>query len=120
SPTYYCFYDTVIQALDSSVVPLELRLYSPPGQDVFPDNTNARVVGCIFAPPSLPILMDVISLTAYPGDLTSDDYEIGVPDDISVAIWMVGAVLNNAEVDTDSQTRAFNLAVSDYVRDGTK
>ncbi|KAF8512347.1 hypothetical protein JB92DRAFT_2723569, partial [Gautieria morchelliformis] len=84
------------------------------------DHTDARVVGRIFAPPSSPILMDIISLTAYPGDPTSDDYEIGVPDDSSVAVWTVGAVLDNAKVDADSQTRAFNLAVSDYFRDGTK
>ncbi|KAF8531287.1 hypothetical protein JB92DRAFT_3105448 [Gautieria morchelliformis] len=31
-----------------------------------------------------------------------------------------GAVLNNAECASDSQTRTFNLAVADYVRDGTK
>ncbi|KAF8488131.1 hypothetical protein JB92DRAFT_1452186 [Gautieria morchelliformis] len=120
SPMYYCFYDTVVQALDDALGPMELRLYSPPGERLLPDDTIVRVIGRIFAPPSSPILMDVISLMAYPGDPTSDEYEDGIPDDPSVAIWMVGAVLNNAEVDADPQTRAFNLAVSDYVRDGPK
>ncbi|KAF8527261.1 hypothetical protein JB92DRAFT_2547028, partial [Gautieria morchelliformis] len=90
SPTYYCSYETVVQALNGLTVPMELRLYSPPGECVLPDNTDTCVVCRIFAPPSSPVLMDVMSLMAYPGDLASDDYEKGILDDTSVAIWMIG------------------------------
>ncbi|KAF8531357.1 hypothetical protein JB92DRAFT_2825118 [Gautieria morchelliformis] len=93
--------------------------YFPPGR-LLPDDTIVRVVGHIFAPPSGTILLDVFSLTAYPGDPASEQYEDAIPNDTSVAVWGVGAVLNNAEYASDSQTRTFNLAVANYVRDGTK
>ncbi|KAF8518805.1 hypothetical protein JB92DRAFT_2711880, partial [Gautieria morchelliformis] len=99
--------------------PLEMRLYSPPGETLLPDDTVVRIVGRIFAP-SGTILLDVFSLTAYPGDPASEQYEDAIPNDTSVAVWGVGAVLNNMEYASDSQTCTFNLAVADYVRDGTK
>ncbi|KAF8523189.1 hypothetical protein JB92DRAFT_3264818, partial [Gautieria morchelliformis] len=64
--------------------------------------------------------MDVLSIVPYPGDQKADNYEDNILDDTSVAIWGVGAVINNAEYGANSKTRFFNLAVSDYVRDGTK
>ncbi|KAF8514800.1 hypothetical protein JB92DRAFT_2602360, partial [Gautieria morchelliformis] len=73
--TYYCFYDTIVQGAVDSTVPLEMRLYSPPGETLLPDDTVVCVVGRIFAPPSGTILLDVFSLTAYPGDPASEQYE---------------------------------------------
>ncbi|KAF8466773.1 hypothetical protein JB92DRAFT_2773819, partial [Gautieria morchelliformis] len=78
------------------------------------DDTIVRVFGRIFAPPSSKILMDVTSIVPYPGDPASDNYEENIPNDTSVAIWGVGAVVNNAEYGADSKTRLFDLAVSDY------
>ncbi|KAF8498831.1 hypothetical protein JB92DRAFT_2562398, partial [Gautieria morchelliformis] len=118
SPTYYCHYNTVLQTCHEDVViPVDLRVYSPPGECLLPDNTVAHVVGRIFAPPSSKILMDVLSIVPYPGDPKADNYEDNILDDTSVAIWGVGAVINNMEYGADSKTHFFNLAVSDYVRD---
>ncbi|KAF8499968.1 hypothetical protein JB92DRAFT_2548892, partial [Gautieria morchelliformis] len=97
--------------------PMEIRHYSPPGDGLVRDDTIVRLMGRIFAPPSSKILMDIMSLTPYPGNPTSDHYEENVPDDMLVAVWAVGAFLNNAEYCDDSKTHTFNLAVSDYVRD---
>ncbi|KAF8497297.1 hypothetical protein JB92DRAFT_2625756, partial [Gautieria morchelliformis] len=121
SPTYYCHGNTVLQTThEDMTIPVDLCVYSPPGECLLPDNTIARIVGHIFAPPSSKVLMDVISIVPYPGDPKADSYEDNIPDDTSVAIWGVGAVINNAEYGADSKTCFFNLAVSDYVRDGTK
>ncbi|KAF8488618.1 hypothetical protein JB92DRAFT_3206701 [Gautieria morchelliformis] len=115
SPTYYWFYESVLPITNDSNVPLQLRVYSPPGDSLLQDDTIVRVFGRIFAPPSSKILMDVTSIVPYPGDPASDNYEENIPNGTSVAIWGVGAVVNNAEYGADSKTRLFDLAVSDYV-----
>ncbi|KAF8507435.1 hypothetical protein JB92DRAFT_2629127, partial [Gautieria morchelliformis] len=120
SPTYYCFYESVLPITNDSTVPLQLHVYSPPGDSLLQDDTIVRVFGCIFAPPSSKILMDMTSIVPYPGDPASYNYEENIPNDTSVAIWGVGAVVNNAEYGADSKTRLFDLAVSDYVQDGMK
>ncbi|KAF8532446.1 hypothetical protein JB92DRAFT_3138414 [Gautieria morchelliformis] len=121
SPTYYCHYNTVLQTThEDMTIPVDIHVYSPPGECLLPDNTIAHIVGRIFGPPSSKVLMDVISIVPYPGDPKADNYEDNIPDDTSVAIWGVGAVISNAEYGADSKMCIFNLAISDYVRDATK
>ncbi|KAF8505270.1 hypothetical protein JB92DRAFT_2833075 [Gautieria morchelliformis] len=84
------------------------------------DDTIARVVTCILTLPSSKILMDVTSIVPYFGDPARDNCEENIPDDTTVSIWAVQAVANNVEYGADSKTRLFNLAVSEYIQDGTK
>ncbi|KAF8464820.1 hypothetical protein JB92DRAFT_2774885, partial [Gautieria morchelliformis] len=82
--------------------------------------TVACVVGRIFAPASGNVMMDAFSIIPYPGDASSEEYEDNLPDDTSVTVWAIGAVLNNTMHDADSSTCRFNIAVADYIREGSK
>ncbi|KAF8532290.1 hypothetical protein JB92DRAFT_3104090 [Gautieria morchelliformis] len=97
-----------------------IAMLAVPPVRLLPDDTVVCVVGHIFAPPSGTILLDIVSLSAFLGDPTSEQYEDKIPDDTSVAVWAMGVVLNNAEYASDSQICTFNIAVADYVCDGTK
>ncbi|KAF8479819.1 hypothetical protein JB92DRAFT_2767470 [Gautieria morchelliformis] len=119
-PTYYSFYDTVLETLVATLLPMEIHLYTPLGEKLLRNDTIACMVGRVYVALSSKILMDAVSLIPYPGDPSSDDYEEGIPDDKVVVLWALGAVLNNAVMDVDSNTQKFNLGVSDYVWDGTK
>ncbi|KAF8483146.1 hypothetical protein JB92DRAFT_2557381, partial [Gautieria morchelliformis] len=116
-PMYYSFYDTVLETLTGSFLPMELHLYMPPGKNLLLDDTVAHIVGHVYAPSSTDVMMDGLSVTPYPGKPSSEDYEVTIPDNKVVAIWVLGAVLNNAETDVETNTRKFNLGVSEYVRD---
>ncbi|KAF8496609.1 hypothetical protein JB92DRAFT_2630600, partial [Gautieria morchelliformis] len=115
--TYYSFYDMVLETLMGTLHPMEIRLYMPPGEKLLRDDTIVHVVGRVYAASSTRVLMDAVSVMAYPGDPSSDEYEDGIPNNKVVVVWGLGAVLNNAETDPDSNTRKFNLGVLDYVRD---
>ncbi|KAF8511579.1 hypothetical protein JB92DRAFT_2647304, partial [Gautieria morchelliformis] len=102
--TYYLFYDTVLETLTGTFHPMEIRFYTPLGEKLLCEDTIAHVVGCVYAASSTKVLMDALSVTAYPGDPSSDEYEDGVPNNKVVVIWGLAAVLNNAETDPDSNT----------------
>ncbi|KAF8517111.1 hypothetical protein JB92DRAFT_3307315, partial [Gautieria morchelliformis] len=91
----------------------------PPGEKLLCDNTVAHVVGRMYAASSTKVL-DGVSVTTYPGNPSSDDYEDTIPDNNIVVVWALGAVLHNAETDLDTNLQQFNLGVSDYVCGGTK
>ncbi|KAF8483028.1 hypothetical protein JB92DRAFT_2763755, partial [Gautieria morchelliformis] len=72
------------QTLTGPRVPMDIRLYSPPGDGFLVDDTVACVVRRIFAPASGNVMMDAFSIIPYPGDASSEEYDDNLPNDTSV------------------------------------
>lgn len=120
SKTYYCFYTTTIQCSAGIDVPAEIRVYSPYNDVPHPDDTIAFVIARAFCPPNDTAHLDAYHLVPVPGNPTESEYQSQrVPDYPYPFASGVGPVLGT-EILPDSTTKTFSVAVSDYVRDGTK
>lgn len=119
SPFYYSFYTSVLKCSNGHLLPIDLQTYSPPHDTILHDETTVHVVGRFFAPPSGVVLIDVLSLTPFPGNPSDDGYDDNLPHDPTPRITIVGGVTNNPP-STDDSLRSFNVNVSEYVRDFNK
>ncbi|KAF8586338.1 hypothetical protein K439DRAFT_1341111, partial [Ramaria rubella] len=96
----------------------EIRIYSPCTECPLPDGTVVNLYGRLFAPSNGTFLINGISMVSFPGYLSNKtEYESFVLDDMTIKVWAVGAVLNQAEQWMDGSSRIFNMAVSEYVCD---
>ncbi|KAF8588500.1 hypothetical protein K439DRAFT_1335083 [Ramaria rubella] len=117
SPQYYAYYLTSVQFVSTNVLAdVEIHVFCPQTQKILQDCTVINLIGRLFAPSSGTYLIDAISMVHYPGNPEKDeDYESSLIDDMTMKIWAIGTVLNNAKSWSDGCSRIFNIAVSDYI-----
>ena len=119
APFYYSFYTSILECSNGHLIPVDLHAYTLPNETILPDETAVHVVGRFFAPPSSILLIDVLSLTPYPGNPSDEDYDENLPHDPTPRITIVGGVTKDAP-STEGSLRSFNANVMEYVRDSNK
>ncbi|KAF8496088.1 hypothetical protein JB92DRAFT_2747165 [Gautieria morchelliformis] len=118
--TWHCYYNSAIKCNDRTLLPVDIRIYSPMNDVVHPDLTMGRVIGRAVKPPDGPMLVDAYVITPFPGDPVSPQYDIHLPQSTTAYVWALGTVMTPLEQMPDGKSRCFNLAVSDFVRDSNK
>ncbi|KAF8506207.1 hypothetical protein JB92DRAFT_3122297 [Gautieria morchelliformis] len=101
--TWHCYYSTAIECNDKTLLPVDVRVYSPMNDSALPDLT-----------------VDAYVLTPFPGDPVSSEYDGHLPETTTAYVWALGTVMTGLEQKSDGKSRSFNLAVSEFVHDGTK
>ncbi|KAI6167454.1 hypothetical protein EDD17DRAFT_1469230 [Pisolithus thermaeus] len=121
--TFYCLYSTALHCAGDVSFPGEIRIYSPFNDIVLPNNTVGFLVAKAYFPPGVPgekILLEASHFMAVPGDPISETYELAIPDCVPPFVLGMGTVPSHPLMLADGTSRAFSVAVSDYVRDGKK
>ncbi|KAJ7816642.1 hypothetical protein B0H13DRAFT_1663246 [Mycena leptocephala] len=90
-----------------------LRVYSAAGDAPLPDNTIAFIVAKAFAPTGKPIELDVLYMSAIPGDPNNDDYEVRFR---SQTVFLI--CLNFSALTDGSKTLV--LSLTEYVNGAVK
>lgn len=115
---YHVFYSTTVQRVSADPCPAEIRIYSPYGDTILPDNTVAFVVAKAQFPVNEPVLLEASTLIPMPGDPSDEDYELSLPDCPFPHVIGVGHVPSAAiSLPGASKSKAFNVNCSDFVRD---
>ncbi|KAI6153107.1 hypothetical protein BKA82DRAFT_3970805, partial [Pisolithus tinctorius] len=115
---YHCLYDTTVQCTSGAVFPVQLWVYSPFNDTVHADDTIAFMVARTYIPMSIPkdsILLEASDVIPLPGDPTSDEYEVALPDCPCVFIFGLGVVSSWVITLPDGVSKAFSVTASDYV-----
>lgn len=121
--TFYCLYSTALHCAGDVSFPGEIWIYSPFNDVILPDNTVGFLVAKAYFPPGVPgekILLEASHFMAVPGDPASETYELAIPDCVPPFVLGMGTVPSRPLTLADGTSRAFSVAVSDYVRDGKK
>jgi hypothetical protein len=115
---YHVFYLTTIQQLSTDPCPAEIRIYSPYGDTILPNNTVAFVVAKAHFPVYEPVLLEASSLIPMPGDPSDEAYEVTLPDSPFPHVIGVGHVPSAAiTLPGANKSKAFNVDCSDFMRD---
>ena len=137
--TSHYVYDTTISVRNPPSVQASLRVYSPPNDIAFPDESIVFAVMKAYAPINDTILLDAINIFRYPGDCDDDAYEEGIIDIPATFASFTGFVRGAVDTVEDpdqsprktdhsrrraehsrqggDHSRAFLADVSEYVRD---
>lgn len=96
-----------------------LRFWTHPKTVLLPDNTLAYIHGKAHAPAhthGATLNIECVHLVAFPGDPSDDTYEKSVPNFGALIVVALGITDTGTSDNVDG--RSFDLAVSDYVRNG--
>ncbi|EJD35810.1 hypothetical protein AURDEDRAFT_46071, partial [Auricularia subglabra TFB-10046 SS5] len=113
---HHVFYDTVIQTSGVDIA-AELRTWAPANEPLLAEGTVADVLGKLYIPPNGTAWIDIIQLSAFPGDVNDAEYEDKVPERPFPTIFALGHTSGNAETMDDTVSVGYYLQTSEYVRD---
>lgn len=129
SRVYHAVYSSAIQfapPADASIIPADIRLWSPRSGTLLADNTVAFVVGKAYIPRSTTsynntdkALIDALYLMPCPGDPSDPEYEARIPDFPGPLVIALGSVTGGHSTLPNSDI-TFPLTLSEYVRDDTR
>lgn len=115
--TSYYLYDTTISFPKAPPVQASLRVYSAPNVIPFPAQTIVFAIANAHAPVNGVILLDALSVFAYPGNCEDNTYEDGVLNFPATFACFAGPVRDQVRpLPNDENSRAFTVDVSDFVR----
>ena len=118
--TWYTYYDTTITCITQVFAAAQIRVYSPPGEPIFPDQTVVFLIGKLCIQPGTPqAFIDATHIRPIPGDPSDPNYEDRVPDFPNSHVDGVGIVSGQHEV-LEDRSRVFPVTVSEYVREEVK
>ena len=101
-------------------VPVTLRKYAPQQDSVLPDETVVFIRGALNAPANEPAFIDCNQgFIVHSGDPKDEGYQEGIFD-MYLHVYAIGQVISHVELQDDSASRAFNLAVSEWIVDEIK
>ena len=120
SKTYHCYYSTSLHTPNGDSYPAEIRVYSPFGNAVLPDDMVVFLVAKAFLPPNDTVLLEASELVAVPGDPSAEGYENSVPDHTVPFFIGLGTVPSAVQILNDTKSKAFAVISSDYVCDSIK
>ncbi|KAJ7277744.1 hypothetical protein C8J57DRAFT_981168, partial [Mycena rebaudengoi] len=101
---------------DATAISAELRQYSSSTTETMPDRTVVFALCKAQALPNSTISLDAVTFIPIPGDPSLDAYDDHLPNEITSFVSAVGHVTGPVEIlDDGHSSRAFPLAVSDYV-----
>ncbi|KAF8500645.1 hypothetical protein JB92DRAFT_2621047, partial [Gautieria morchelliformis] len=115
--TWHCYYSTAIECNDKTLLPVDVRVYSPMNDSALPDLAVARVIGRAVKPSDGGMQVDAYVLTPFPGDPVSSEYDGHLPEMTTAYVWALGTVMTGLEQKSDGKSHSFNLAVSEFVHD---
>lgn len=102
-------------------MPVTVRVYSPAQEPIHRDHTIVFIIGALHAPAGNAAFIDANQrFIPFPGDPLDDTYEKTILDMPYLHVFAIGKVLNHADLVDDGTARAFDIAVSEWVLDGTK
>ncbi|KAK7022214.1 hypothetical protein R3P38DRAFT_3195598 [Favolaschia claudopus] len=115
--TPYFVYETTLYCLNGVRSAAALRVYASESYPV-PDDTVLYVVAKAVFPVGQNILLEAIRAAPVPGDPSSDEYQLQIPDMMVPTIVAVGHVSSMQQKLSDKySSRAFTVNTGDYVRD---
>ena len=117
--TYYLVYNTSLTCADDpedNGVDANLHVFCPQGTPLFADGTVVYGYTKMFTPPKGLVLLDAIRIHPFPGDLSSDEYDNHVPQNVPSVVVAYGSVTGAASIAADG-SRAFPLTILEYVQD---
>ena len=118
--TWYTYYDTTVTCITQVFLPAQIRVYSPPGEPIFPDETVTFLIGKLSLQAGASrALIDATHIRAIPGDPSDATYEDRVPNFPNSHIDGVGVVSGKHEV-LEDRSRVFPVSMSEYVREEVK
>ena len=119
--TFYYLYDTTISVRDGPPIQASLRVYSPPNDVPFPEQSIVFAYTKAHAPTNDTFLLDAISVFAYPGNPDDDGYQDGILDFPATFAVFTGLVRTQGEpMPSDPTSRSFLVDVSEHVRDSER
>ncbi|KAJ6548625.1 hypothetical protein B0H19DRAFT_1161441 [Mycena capillaripes] len=117
---WHIHYNTHVWCANDTQIAAELRLYGTNGTPTLPDGTVAFALCKAQSSPNAVISLDAVTFIPMPGDPTSNSYDDHLPDVHTSFVFAIGHITGAAEtLDDGHSSRAFPLAVSDYVGNGT-
>ncbi|KAK7000718.1 hypothetical protein R3P38DRAFT_2392441, partial [Favolaschia claudopus] len=115
--TSYFVYETTLYCLNGVRSAASLRVYASEPSPV-PDYTVFYAVAKAVFPVGQNILLEAIRAAPVPGDPSSDEYQLQIPDMMVPTIVAVGHISSTQQKLNDTYaSRAFTINTGDYVRD---
>ena len=118
--TNHDFYETCIVCSNVILMLAELHKYSPVKEVILQDKTVAYVIAKLNVPLARgPVLLEAWHVTPVPGDPSSIDYNMRIPDFVRPIV--IGLSIVSAGPDgPQGGAVTFPMTVSDYVQGGVK
>ncbi|ETW84532.1 hypothetical protein HETIRDRAFT_312318 [Heterobasidion irregulare TC 32-1] len=108
--TFHYLYDTTISVRNGPPIQSSLRVYSPPNDVPFPEQSIVFACTKAHAPMNDTVLLDAISVFAYPGNPDADDYQDDILDFPATFAAFTGLVRTQGEsMPSDPASRSFWL-----------
>ena len=118
---FHYLYDTTISVLNGPPIQASLRVYSPPNDVPFPEQSVVFAYAKAHTPTNDTVLLEAISVFAYPGNPDADDYQNGILDFPATFAAFTGLVRTQGEpMPSDPASRSFLVDTSEYVRDSER
>ncbi|KAI1790866.1 hypothetical protein LXA43DRAFT_1014349 [Ganoderma leucocontextum] len=116
--TYHCEYDTALQCVDNSALPVKFRIFSPPGDVTFPDRTVSFIHAKAYFPADRkPVLLEGTRQAMLPGNPDDENYQTHAPNLTYSLIHGVGVVQATTQDAGPQDSREFKVEVRPWVRD---
>ena len=120
SKTYHCYYSTSLQTPTGDSYPAVIRVYSPFGDAILPDDTVVFLIAKAFLPPNDTVLLEASEMVTVPSDPSAEGYENSVPDRTVPFFISLGMVPSAVQILNNMKSKAFAVVSSDYMCDSMK
>ena len=116
--TFHYVYDTAITFRGAPSIQANLRVYSPPNDTPFTEQSIVFAFCKVFAPLNGTVLLDAISVYPYSGNPDDVSYDNSVLDFPGTFVYVSGVVKTQPEpVPSHQASRFFTVETTEYVRE---
>ena len=119
--TWHCEYDTALQCMDNSVLPVRFHIFSPPSDGAFANCSVSFVQVKAYIPSNGdPVLLEGIWQALLPGNPEDDNYQAHAPNLIYTMVHGVGVVKPMGHGSGHGDDRQFEVEVCPWVCDDNR